>query len=316
MAKSDNPTKLVDLKTGYGCNNNCFFCAQASNRYHGDKDSATLKKEIKESRSQGCNKIVFTGGEVTIRPDIAELISYSSRIGFKDIQIQTNGRALYYKKLCKELVNAGANEFAVAIHGHIPQLHDYLTRSPGSFAQTTQGIRNLRELDQMVLTNTVIVKPNYRYAEQIARMLIGLDVDQYQLAFVHPCSNAAKYFDKMVPFVSIAAPFIHKGLQVGIDAGIKVMAEAMPFCVMKGYEKYVSEFHIPPAQVREYDFVVKDFETTRKTELKVKFPQCKSCRYELICEGPWKEYPEKRGNQEFRPVPGKKLTSQKQVQKE
>ena len=34
-------------------------------------------------------------------------------------------------------------------------------------------------------------------------------------------------------------------------------------------------------------------------KIKSKFSQCRQCKYDNICEGVWKEYPEKRGNKEF-----------------
>jgi hypothetical protein len=85
------------------------------------------------------------------------------------------------------------------------------------------------------------------------------------------------------------------------------MAEAMPFCMMKGYERYVSEFHIQKPRSRNTTFTIDDYDKVRKEELKSKFPQCKDCRYDLICEGPWKEYP-KTGQQGIQPVLEKKLT--------
>lgn len=48
---------------------------------------------------------------------------------------------------------------------------------------------------------------------------------------------------------------------------------------------------------------------TKRLDLKVgfscnnrrkKFPQYKLCKFDLICEGPWKEYPDKFGDSEFR----------------
>jgi MoaA/NifB/PqqE/SkfB family radical SAM enzyme len=294
-------SKRVDVKTGFLCNNNCIFCVQAHKKKFGNRTTEELKKDLKASR-QNCDSVVFTGGEVTIRGDLLELVSYAKELGYCTIQIQSNSRMLAYKSLCEEIIKAGANEFSPALHGHIPELHDYLTGSKGSFLQTVQAIKNLRELDQYILTNTVVTKANYRYLPDLAKLFVKLKVDQFQFAFPHAIGNADKNFDQVVPFVSMAAPYIHKGLQVGIDAGIKVMAEAMPYCVMKGYERYVSEKFIPQAEIRDVDDFVLNWEDSRKNDGKIKFPQCKKCKYDKICEGPWREYPERRGSDEFQPI--------------
>ncbi len=296
-----NGEKRVDIKVGFLCNNNCRFCVQAHKRHLGNKTPEQIRGNLDESRKR-CSSVVFTGGEPTIRKDIFELVSYAKNLGYKTIQIQTNGRMLAYKNFCKKLIDAGANQFSPAIHGHIPKLHDFLTRGKGSFLQVVQGIKNLKEFGQDIITNTVVVKPNYRYLPDIARLLVGLGVNQYQFAFVHSVGNAYDNYNSIVPVMSLAAPYICKGLQTGIDSGISVMAEAVPPCMIKGYEQYISEKYIPFTEIKEMDFVVEDFKKVRVTAGKMKFPQCKECIYDKICEGPWKEYPEKKGCEEFKAV--------------
>jgi len=294
--------KRVDIKTGFLCNNNCRFCVQAHKRSYGNRDKNEIFKDLEKAKKTGCEGVVFTGGEVSIRNDFFDLLSYAKKLQFKTIQVQTNARRFYYYEFCKKAVEAGMNEFAPALHGHIPELHDYLTRSPGSFNQTCRAIRNIKSLGLYIVTNTVVVKPNYRYLTKIARLLVRLRVDQYQFAFMHAVGNGMKNFKSMMPCVSLAAPYIKKGLQIGIDNNVKVMAEAMPFCVMQGYENYVSELYIPETEIRDIDTYDPNFTKTRKQEGKLKFPQCKLCKYDSICEGPWREYPENLGSEEFQPV--------------
>ncbi len=297
--------KKLDLKVGYTCNNNCRFCVVADKRKFGDLTTEELKKQMEEGRKT-CEDIVFTGGEATIRKDIIELVRYAKKLKFDVIQIQTNGRMFCSKKFCEKIIKAGANEFSPALHGHIAELHDYLTRAKGSFKQTVKGIKNLKSLKQRVITNTVVTKPNYRYLPKIASLLVSLKVDQFQFAFVHPMGNAWENFDNIVPWISLAAPYIKKGLDIGVLTGVKCMAEAMPFCLMQGYEKFVSENYMPETEIREKIGkeirVTRDFTIVRKKAGKIKFEKCKDCKYYKVCEGPWEEYPKKRGNKEFTPV--------------
>jgi MoaA/NifB/PqqE/SkfB family radical SAM enzyme len=308
-------SKRVDIKTGFLCNCNCFFCVQADNKQHGNRLKKDIFFDMKEARKNGCTGIVLTGGEVSIRQDIFDLLKVAKKLGFKLIQVQSNGRRFFYKDFCKKAVESGMNEFAPSIHGHIAKLHDQLVRAEGAYKQVTTAIKNFRELEVPIITNTVILKPNYKYLPKIAELLVRLKVDQMQFAFIHIMGNAEKYFDDMVPKVSLAAPYIHKSLQIGLDNGIKVMAEAMPYCTMKGYEKYVSELYIPDTEIRNLNSVDLDFGHTRRHQGKIKFKQCKECKYEFICEGPWKEYPEKFGNDEFVSIQGKKVLTKNEILK-
>jgi len=302
----------LDLKVGFSCNNNCVFCAQAHKRPLGDRTTGELKKELEVAGGEGCDEVVLTGGEPTVRKDIAQLISHARSLGYGLVQIQSNGRMFSYRGYVERMVKAGATEFSPAIHGPDSVTHDRQTRVAGSFGQTLQGIKNLKRLKQRVITNTVVTKFNCSRLPEMARMLVSLGVDQFQFAFVHPVGNAWKNFQAVVPRKSDAAPFIREALDIAKEAGYRpgdVMVEAFPFCFMEGYEQFCSEMFIPPAQVRDAQGVTPHFEEWRKSQGKVKFSQCEKCRFNLVCEGPWREYPQKYGSGEFVPLPGRKLAA-------
>ena len=210
-----------------------------------------------------------------------------------------------YMNYCEEIIKAGANVFGLSIHGSNPQIHDYLTRVPGSWGQTTRGIKNLKSLGRSVMTNSVVNKINYKDLPDLAKLLVSLGVRQFQFAFMHInrlIASDPKLIKEIVPRHPAVEPYVKKGLQIGIKAGLRVMTEAIPYCFMKGYEQYIAEKIIPDAAVYDADSVIKDFTPHRKTKGKAKGPNCKKCRYYKVCEGPWKEYPEIFGWKEFKPV--------------
>ena len=84
------------------------------------------------------------------------------------------------------------------------------------------------------------------------------------------------------------------------------MTEAIPYCFMIGYEKYVAERFIPETKVFDADFIVEKYSRYRKENGKAKGNKCKECRWDKLCEGPWKEYPQFFGWDEFKPVLRKK----------
>ena len=297
-----NATERIDIKTGFHCNNKCYFCVQGDKRDRfGDKTADEIREQL-DAAIEHSNSIVFTGGEVTIRRDLPELVAHAKSIGFNSIQIQTNGRMLAYRKMTEALIKAGATEFSPALHGHTPELHDYLTRAPGAFEQTAKGIRLLKKLGQHVLTNSVITRSNYRHLPELASVLVRLGVDQYQFAFIHPVGSGMTYFNQLVPRMSLIEPYVKRGLMVGLRAGRRVMTEAIPYCMMKDFESYVAERIMPRTRIYDAGFVLDDYTEFRLTEGKAKGPACKDCVYEPECEGPWREYPDEYGFDEFIPV--------------
>ncbi len=298
-------TERIDLKVGFACNNRCLFCVQGDKRSrYAPRSTEDLRAVLRAERAR-VSAVVFTGGEPTVRRDLPELVACARDLGYPTIQIQTNGRMFAHPGYVKRLVEAGANEFSPALHGHVAALHDFLTNAPGSFAQTVSGIRHLKALGQFVLTNTVVTKSNHRNLPDIARLLVGLGVDQFQLAFVHPVGTAGEQFARVVPRMTLAAPYLKAALQVGLDAGRRVYTEAVPYCILDGYEGCVVEKYIPRTAIYDAESTIADYTRYRLDEGKKKGPGCRTCVHDAECEGPWREYPERFGWDEFRPVAAK-----------
>jgi len=235
--------KRIDIKVGFQCNNHCRFCIQGDKRKkYVNKTTAEIKKILRESKDKA-KGVVFTGGEPTFRPkELLIWVEHANALGYKSIQIQSNGRMFSYLDYCKSLIKAGVTEFSPALHASTAKIHDYLTMSPGSWNQTTEGIKNLRRLDQYILTNSVITKLNYKDLSNLAKLFVKLGVDQFQFAFMHInqiIANDPNLIKEIVPRKLEVMPYLKKALQIGIDGGLKVMAEAMPYCFMQGYKIYI-----------------------------------------------------------------------------
>ncbi|MDD5629995.1 MAG: radical SAM protein [Elusimicrobia bacterium] len=296
----------IDLKVGFACNNFCRFCVQGDKREKlPAQPAAVLRRALAEGRRSGATGVVFTGGEPSLHEGLLDAVRRARGLGYRDIQIQTNGRTLCYAGLVKKLVAAGVNEFSPALHGSRPEVHDFLTGAPGSFLQTAAGIRNVKKAGARLITNTVITKVNYRDLPDLARLLVSLGADQFQFAFMHMTGRAGQNQDWLTARLAIIEPWVKKALAAGLAAGRRVMTEAIPYCFMSGYEDYVAERIIPATKIFDADLVIEDYAKLRRTEGKAKGPRCPSCAFFQACEGPWREYPELFGWDEFVPVPKK-----------
>jgi MoaA/NifB/PqqE/SkfB family radical SAM enzyme len=298
----------LDLKLGFKCNNNCLSCPQAHRRHLGDLSTEQAKALILAGLKDGAKELVLTGGEPTVREDLIELVSFARENGYERVQLQTNARMLSYVSLAKKLIDAGITEFCVGLHSDKAEIQEFLTQSPGSFNQTIAGIKNLVGLGQQVTINSVIHKLDFKRLPKRAELAVDLGVQQFQLAFIHCAGNAMKNIDLLLPRKSEVKPFVHRALDIAIDAGVRTMVEAYPYCFMEGYEKYCSELYMPSSEIRDAEGVIEDFGKSRVESGKAKGPDCPNCRFFAVCEGPWKEYPEKFGWGEFRPVKGEKVS--------
>ncbi|MDF1564212.1 MAG: radical SAM protein [Deltaproteobacteria bacterium] len=292
----------IDLKLGFACNNHCAFCVQGNKREeHGPRNAEQIEEDLKVGRQQGATELVLTGGEPTVHKNLLSVISLGRKLGYTNIQIQSNGRRFFYEDFCRAAIAAGATEFSPALHGSTAEVHEKLTEAPGSYEQVVTGIENLVRLGQPVVTNTVITTANYEQLPDLARLLVKLGVVQYQFAFVHILGSAQKNQQWLVPRKSDIMPYVREGLDVGRAAGVRCMTEAIPFCLMEGYEEHVAEQIIPKTLIYDADHTIDDYGQYRMDQGKVRGPPCEGCAYLDRCEGPWREYPELFGWDEFKP---------------
>jgi len=292
----------LDLKLGFSCNNRCRFCVQGHKRFElPDRETAEAIELLERARSS-CDEVVLTGGEVTIRPDLVPIVEAAAELGYRTIQLQTNGRMLQAMALTERLAEAGVTEFSPALHGPTAEIHDGLTRAPRSFRQTVRGIRNVKQLGLPVVLNSVVVQANHRHLPAMAQLFVALKVDQFQFAFVHALGEAGRRFDEVVPRLSDTEPYLREALSIGRAGGVRCMTEGVPLCFLKGIESLAAEWIIPGTRILDADRVVEDWNLARRSEAKAKGPVCRGCRWEDVCEGPWKEYPERFGWDEFHPT--------------
>lgn len=293
----------LDLKVGYNCNNYCRHCVIGDKRFFIPDRTTRQIRDVLDEECGNYQEVVFTGGEFTIRKDCFELLAHAAGLGYK-ILVQTNARRFAYRSFCEEFIAAGGGNIQTitgALLSANPDCHNYLTGT-NSYQQTVKGLCNLKELGQSVSINTVVTKSNYRTFPDLARFLVRIHVDVYQYAFVHVLGSAHKNIRSVLPKKSLAVPFMKIGIDIGKAAGVPVYVEAVPYCLMLGYEKNVAENYIPPVKLNDVTNTVADFEYVRKNFEKEKAPSCRPCIYFNRCEGPWIQYPRTYGWKEFVPV--------------
>jgi len=172
--------KLTNL-----CNNNCIVCHILDKKASKNKSLSEIKKELERIRKE-YSELIITGGEPTVRKDLIDIIKCVKQLDFYHITLRTNGRMFSYLNYCEEIIKAGVDCFEIYLYGHTAKLHDSITRVPGSFNQTVQGIENLKKLNQYVIVNVIITKQNYEHLSKITQLVININVDLISLEYINP----------------------------------------------------------------------------------------------------------------------------------
>ena len=195
--------------------------------------------------------------------------------------------------------------FVVAVHGPHGEIHDRVTRVPGSFEQTISAIQALTEAGEKVTGKVVLSYLNYTTQAQILRVLADAGVRRVNFTFPHGLGNAGKDFTGVVPRYSEVMPHLHDALEVARSLDVEMITEAIPLCLLGTAADRASEDlyrrHFL-SEVRQLDQGPRDWSSDRVHEGKAKPESCGNCRLNPRCEGVWKEYLEAYGGEELVPV--------------
>jgi len=132
----------------------------------------------------------FTGGEPTLRQDLAELIQHAQSTGMV-AGLNTNGRRLSDTGYIQELVDAGLDHVQITLESHDPHIHDAMVGRNGAWQQTVAGIRNALDSPLYVMTNTTMLQLNSPVMDRTLAFLANLGVPTVGLnALIHAGSGA------------------------------------------------------------------------------------------------------------------------------
>ena len=165
--------EYVELTMHFRCNLKCTHCMIEGTMDWLKPESMEKFEEILafNADNKRWKGMIFTGSEITLRKDLPELAQRARAHGFDHVRIQTHGMRLSSESYCRELVDAGVDEYFVSLTAADAETHDAITEVPGSFDKTVRGMENLDAFDVKVMTNTVVTKLSYRQLPAVVDLL-------------------------------------------------------------------------------------------------------------------------------------------------
>ena len=165
--------KTAELLLDYACAARCPFCYNPPLTPELLSRRLTLAEagaRLYRLRAEGHETAWFTGGEPTQRPDLPRLLRLARKLGYRRVQIGTNGWRAAEPRYARLLAQAGLDYARVSIHGATAATHDRILGAAGAFEKATASLRVLREAGVDVGVNLVLCRWNLGEAAAFARL--------------------------------------------------------------------------------------------------------------------------------------------------
>jgi radical SAM protein with 4Fe4S-binding SPASM domain len=151
----------VQLDITYRCNERCVHC-YLDHDDHGEMTTAEIKDLLDQMAEAGVFYLTISGGEILMRKDFFEILEHA-RLRTFCVRLKTNG-VLIRKKQAERLRALGVESVQISVYSHRPEVHDAITKMPGSFRQSIRAVRFLREHGLTVtMANVLMTQNSYDY---------------------------------------------------------------------------------------------------------------------------------------------------------
>jgi MoaA/NifB/PqqE/SkfB family radical SAM enzyme len=209
---------LPDFPIWPQCNIGCVFCSNPVEGFRDTTDKYSfehLKRKLADYKAGRRTFVKFdevrdyfnlTGGEPTIHPEFLKVLAHI-RTEFPEslIRLLSNGRMFSYEDFARRTCGIAGLPFEIAVpmFGGDARSHESISRTPDSFAQTTQGLRHLekhRRPGQLVEIRVIMTKIQARYLDGLLDLLLREFgwVDRVVFLFEELEGFAEHYKDRLV----------------------------------------------------------------------------------------------------------------------
>jgi radical SAM protein with 4Fe4S-binding SPASM domain len=171
---ADNLIPLqVSLEVTHRCNLSCKHCyidAPLQDELSLDE----FKDVLDQLAAAHTMYLLFTGGEILVRPDFFEIAFYAKEHGFI-IMLLTNG-TMVNPGTAREIQQLQPMSVGISLHGAISATHDGITGKSGSFAATLEAVKQLKSLGVTVMLHTLLMDSNAHEADAMRNLAQSLGV--------------------------------------------------------------------------------------------------------------------------------------------
>lgn len=296
--------KSMYLAVGYRCNHYCYFCPCGRNTIRtGAAPIEALIAAIDQGiQEKGIEHLIVSGGEPTCHPKFNRILRHCVDKGLR-VSILSNGDNFSDMEATRrffENIDPNVVSVVTAVHSDLENLFEKVTRTPGSYHRTIEGVSNLIRMHISVTVKQVISKWNYKrlpdfvdfvfrhYGPSVSITLCGMDF----------CGMEENSIREVAVSFKEAGPWLEKALDIITDLRIRyrafpnVSVTDLPLCCVDpaywGYFTSVSRKSLSqysaPGKIQGTVESISDI----SSDCDIFANACRECAAKEVCPGVWK----------------------------
>jgi len=145
------------LDITYRCNERCVHCYLEHDDL-GEMTTAEIKDVLDQLAQAGTLFLTLSGGEIFMRRDFFEILEYARRLLF-NVRLKTNG-VMIRQPEAERLLRLGVEQIQISVYSHRAEVHDAITKLPGSLRRTINAIQFLKSQGLNIILANVLMTAN------------------------------------------------------------------------------------------------------------------------------------------------------------
>ncbi|MFL1471574.1 radical SAM/SPASM domain-containing protein [Paraclostridium bifermentans] len=193
IKNNQNPylPRVISIELTHKCNFKCLHCyGEYDNENSEMMDFNKLKKFLIQAKDLGVESIELTGGEITMHPDICEILNLIHKLEFKLVSLLTNG-FIRNDELYNLIIQHKENTFVqIDMHGNTENYLKWFTQVPNTKEKVEENIKYLHDNGVYIRVVTTVTPHNLNQIEDIADWVHSLGIRCYGVSTVIPTGRA------------------------------------------------------------------------------------------------------------------------------
>jgi len=163
----------LHLDVTYRCNERCVHC-YLDHDDHGEMTTVEVRDLLTQLADAGVFFLTLSGGEVLMRRDFFAIVEHARGLLF-NVKVKTNG-VMIREAEAKLLRELGVEQIQISVYSHRAEVHDAITKLPGSLKRTIEAIRFLKLQGLKVVIANVLMAGNLEDHTGVMALARELDV--------------------------------------------------------------------------------------------------------------------------------------------